>query len=121
MRLRNQLLALSLVTLLLPWAGWVLVQELENFLREAEENTLLSSARTVRQVLPQEYLAELKLARGQVLPLRQLDEEPILDGYISEWPEADQRMVFTAPAGNLSLDVLCLLYTSDAADDLLQV
>ena len=40
MRLRNQLLALSLLTLLLPWSGWKLVQELENFLRQAEEKAL---------------------------------------------------------------------------------
>jgi len=52
MRLRNQLLALSLLTLLLPWSGWKLVQELENFLRQAEENALLVTAKTLTQVLP---------------------------------------------------------------------
>ena len=60
MRLRNQLLALSLLTLLLPWSGWKLVQELENFLREAEENALLASAQTISQAMPAEYQAELK-------------------------------------------------------------
>ena len=29
MKLRNQLLTLSLATLLVPWAGWMLVQELD--------------------------------------------------------------------------------------------
>ncbi len=82
MRLRNQLLALSLLTLLLPWSGWKLVQELENFLREAEENALLASARTVTRVLPPQYQSELELARGQILPLRQLTAEPVLDGYV---------------------------------------
>lgn len=106
MRLRNQLLVLSLMTLLLPWSGWILVQELESFLREAEENTLLASANTIRQVLPQDYMADLKLARGQILPLRQLATEPILDGYISEWPENNQNLTFAAPAGRLKLDVL---------------
>ena len=65
MRLRNQLLALSLLTLLLPWSGWKLVQELENFLRQAEENAILVTAQTITRVLPARYQAELKLARGR--------------------------------------------------------
>ena len=72
MKLRNQLLALSLLTLLLPWSGWKLVQELENFLRESEENALLASARIVSQSLPPGHRQDLQLARGQILPLRQL-------------------------------------------------
>ena len=36
MKLRNKLLALSLLTLLLPWSGWKLLQELEHFLREGQ-------------------------------------------------------------------------------------
>jgi two-component system sensor histidine kinase ChvG len=106
MRLRNQLLALSLLTLLLPWAGWKLVQELENFLREAEENALLVSAHTLTQALPTQYQAELKLARGQVLPLRQLSTEPIPDGYLTNWPQNDQSLVFESPAGELKLNLL---------------
>ena len=110
MRLRNQLLALSLLTLLLPWSGWKLVQELENFLREAEENALLASAQTLSQALPLEYLQELKLTRGQVLPLRQLASEAIIDGYITDWPESDQGLVFESPRGDLRLDVLAGRY-----------
>jgi len=94
------------MTLLLPWSGWVLVQELENFLREAEENTLLETADTVRRVLPEPYLADLKLSRGQVLPLRQLSAEPFLDGYLTDWPEQEQKLSFEAPGGRLSMDVL---------------
>ena len=110
MRLRNQLLALSLLTLLLPWSGWKLVQQLENFLREAEENALLASANTISQALPMDYQSELKLARGQILPLRQLTTEPIADGYISDWPEADQSLTFDSPAGDLKLAVLAGRY-----------
>jgi len=106
MRLRNQLLALSLVTLLLPWSGWKLVQELENFLREAEENALLISARTISQAMPAEFQTELKLARGRILPLRQLGTEPIIDGYITEWPQPEQGLVFESPNGDLALDIL---------------
>jgi len=106
MRLRNQLLALSLLTLLLPWAGWKLVQELENYLRQAEENSLLEAAQTLARVLPADYQVELRLARGQALPLRQLTMEPIADGYLTDWPEADQSLVFESPRGTLKLDLL---------------
>ena len=106
MRLRNQLLALSLLTLLLPWSGWKLVQELENFLRQAEENAVLVTAQTITRVLPARYQAELKLARGRALPLRQLTMEPIADGYITDWPEANQSLSFETPAKNLKLDLL---------------
>ena len=109
MRLRNQLLALSLLTLLLPWSGWKLVQELENFLRQAEENALLASGQTLTQVLPQEYQAELRLARGQALPLRQLAMEPIADGYITDWPEVNQNLSFESPKGLLKLDLLAAI------------
>ena len=110
MRLRNQLLALSLLTLLLPWSGWKLVQQLENFLREAEENALLASASTIAQALPVDYQSELKLARGQILPLRQLTTEPIADGYITDWPETDQSLRFESPNGDLQLAVLAGRY-----------
>jgi signal transduction histidine kinase len=110
MRLRNQLLALSLLTLLLPWSGWKLVQELENFLRQAEENALLESAGTVARMLPAAYLSELKLARGRVLPLRQLMTEPNLDGFIGDWPETDQNLVFESADEKLILRVLAGRY-----------
>ena len=110
MRLRNQLLALSLLTLLLPWSGWMLVQELENFLREAEETALLASARTLTQVLPVDFQSELKLSRGQVLPLRQLTTELIPDGYLSDWPEIGQSLTFEAPGEQLKLDLLAGRY-----------
>ena len=47
MKLRTKLVALSLLTLLLPWSGWKLLQELEGFLREAQQGALLASARTM--------------------------------------------------------------------------
>ena len=40
MKLRSKLLALALMTLLLPWSAWLLLQELEGFLRESQEQAL---------------------------------------------------------------------------------
>ncbi len=112
MRLRNQLLALSLLTLLLPLAGWQLVQELENFLREGEEIAQLASARTIARTLPQEFQTDLQLARGRILPLRQFSTEPILDGYMNDWPEVFQNLEFAAPNDVLKLNVLAGRYQS---------
>ncbi len=110
MRLRNQLLALSLLTLLLPWSGWKLVQELEVFLREAEENTLVESAQMVARALPEEYKAELELARGRILPLRQFSSEPNIDGFISDWAEVEQGLLFESADKELQLKVLAGRY-----------
>lgn len=106
MRLRNQLLALSVLTLLLPWAGWQLVQELENFLREGEEAALLASAKTIARTLPPEFQSELKLTRGQFLPLRQFVTAPVVDGFKTDWPERGKHLEFEAPDGLLKLKVL---------------
>jgi len=112
MRLRNQLLALSLLTLLLPLAGWQLVQELENFLREGEETAQLASARTIARTLPRKFQTDLQLARGRILPLRQFSTEPILDGYINDWPEASLNLEFVAPNESLKIQVLAGRYRS---------
>ena len=50
---------------MLTLTGNFTVQELENFLREAEENALLASAETISRALPPQFQDELKLARGQ--------------------------------------------------------
>ena len=60
MKLRSKLLALSLLTLLLPWSAWKLLQELEGFLREAQEETLLASARTMAAVIPVGFQTRLR-------------------------------------------------------------
>lgn len=112
MRLRNQLLALSLLTLFLPLAGWQLVQELENFLREGEETALLESANTIARTLPREFQTDLQLTRGRLLPLRRFSTEPILDGYMNDWPETYQNMEFAAPKDVLKLYVLAGRYRS---------
>lgn len=110
MKLRNQLLTLSLATLLVPWSGWKLVQELEQFLRAGQESALLASARTVAQALPGEFQSSLLYARDQVLPLRSFAVRPIIDGYSDDWPEAESATTFTSDDGELELRVLAGQY-----------
>lgn len=92
MSLRNRLLALSLLTLLLPWSGWKLLQELERFLREAQESSLLSTARTLAATLPFEHLSQLQYLPANYVVLRQLDRPPELDGYSDDWPQAQHAL-----------------------------
>ncbi|KAA9130825.1 HAMP domain-containing protein [Marinihelvus fidelis] len=106
MKLRNQVLTLSLATVLVPWFGWKLVQELERFLRAGQETTLLATARTVAQALPPEFRGELVFGRERVLPLREFDRPPIIDGYLDDWLEPGSTTNFTSADGNLRLRVL---------------
>ena len=106
MRLRNQVLTLSLATLLVPWAGWKLVQELEAFLRAGQESALLATARTVAQALPAAYRDELAPGRANALPVRELPAPPHIDGYPDDWSGAEQGLGFTSSDGVLRLEVL---------------
>lgn len=106
LKLRNQVLTLSLATLLVPWFGWKLVQELERFLREGQEAALLASARTVAQALPAEYRGELLYGRDRVLPLRAFERPPFLDGYVDDWLEPGSATMFESTDGALKLRVL---------------
>ncbi|MDT8319545.1 MAG: ATP-binding protein [Xanthomonadales bacterium] len=106
MKLRTKLLALSLLTLLLPWSGWKLLQELERYLREAQEDKLLSSARTLAAAMPFEYQTRLIFMPDLYLPLRRLLREPMLDGYADDWPDAGQGLRFQSADGRLIVDLL---------------
>jgi len=106
MSLRNRLLALSLLTLLLPWSGWKLLQELEGFLREAQENALLSTARALAGALPFESQSLLLYAPDRYVVLRSLDAPPVLDGFDDDWPQADQGMELSSADGALSVRFL---------------
>lgn len=105
MKLRGQLLTLTLATVLLPWFGWKLVQELERFLRAGQERALLASARTISQALPAEFQAGLRFGREQVLPLRVLDNAPIIDGYGTDWPEPASPLHFVSADGLLEMEI----------------
>ena len=106
MKLRNQLLALSAVTLLLPWSGWKLVQELEHFLREAQESVILASARSLAGALPLEYQSRLVFAPDLYLPLRGFEQPPFLDGYADDWPAAGEGLEFNSADDELSVRLL---------------
>lgn len=105
MKLRTKLVALSLLTLLLPWSGWKLLQELERFLRESQESALLSSARTMAGAIPMEFRSQLLYLPDRYVPLRDL-QQPVLDGYSDDWPAAEQGLEFLSDDEELGVHLL---------------
>jgi len=98
MKLKSKLVALSLLTLLLPWSGWKLMQELERYLREAQETALLASARMAAGAIPLEFQTRLLFAPDRYTRLRSLPRPPSLDGYPDDWVAAEQGLEF-GPVG----------------------
>lgn len=94
MSLRTKLLLLSLLTLILPWAGWRYAQQMETTLRRGQEEALLTTAEVLSRVVASEpellyRVADLRrefdTARGDLFaPL--LPSRPLLDGFADEWP-----------------------------------
>lgn len=106
MRLRTKLVALSLLTLLLPWSGWKLLQELEQFLRETQQGALLASARAAAGALPMEFRSRLLFMPGLYAPMRQLPQSPALDGYGDDWTGGEQGLEFVSEDGGLVVNFL---------------
>ncbi len=81
MRLRTQLLLVSLSLLALPWAGWRFVLEFETLLRRGQEQALLAAAEAVARGVAQ---------RADALPedglfVHALPAAPDLDGHAADW------------------------------------
>lgn len=93
MSLRVQLLGLGLLTLVLPWAGYRYVQELEGALRAGLEQSLLASADTMAAALSGEELrasaAGAPSSPEQLLYAHPLGAQPLLDGYRDDWTTAE--------------------------------
>jgi two-component system sensor histidine kinase ChvG len=95
MSLRTKLLLLSLLTLILPWAGWQYAQQMETTLRRGQEDALLTTAQVLSRVVASEpellyRVADLRRqfdpSRGDLFaPL--LVTRPLLDGFADEWPQ----------------------------------
>jgi len=95
MSLRAKLLLVSLLTLILPWAGWQYAQRMETTLRRGQEDSLLTTADVLGRVVasqpellyrvPDELRETFDPRRGDLFaPL--LFTPPLLDGFADEWP-----------------------------------
>jgi len=90
--LRFKLLLVSLTLIAIPWAGYRYMQEVERFLRRAQETVLVGSAQSVAAVLnnrPELFNAQIDLletlASARHLYVIPLDSLIQLDGYAEDW------------------------------------
>jgi two-component system sensor histidine kinase ChvG len=89
MNLRRQLLLVSLLTLMLPWAGCEFIRETEIALRDGQQQMLAGTARAVARSLVQ-YREEFPV-RDAAFPvddqqyLHELTSRPEIDGYFDDW------------------------------------
>lgn len=102
MSLRGKLLLVALSILVLPWAGWQFVRQMEFLLRQGQEQALLASA---------EALARSLAVRPGRLPaaepgwfVHRLDFAPRLDGETADWQGA-QAEPYVFGAGRSWLQV----------------
>ncbi len=89
MNLRRQLLLVSLLTLMLPWAGCEFIRETEIALREGQEQMLADVARAIAGSM-QQYREEFprrdkRFGTGDQLYLHRLSSPPAIDGYFDDW------------------------------------
>ena len=80
MTLRRKLLLLALVTLLLPVSAWLLIRELEAFLREGQQQALQATAATIARSLASDMQALDQDSPLQIFAVP-VDSAPALDGY----------------------------------------
>jgi two-component system, OmpR family, sensor histidine kinase ChvG len=108
MRLAGQLLAVSTVTLLLPWAGCQYTREVETALRDGEQQAIVSTARLLAAALApsaQSFAAEAERwaagrGRGVDIYVHDLSSTPTLDGFVEDWGTVAE---LAEPVGELVL------------------
>ena len=104
MNLRRQLLLVSLLTLMLPWAGCEFIRETEIALRDGQERMLAGTARAVASSMlryREEFPArDPAFAASDQLYVHQLAKRPNIDGYFDDWTlEENALRSVRGPAG----------------------
>src|SRR5262245_30822035 len=107
MSLRLKLLLISLLTLLLPWAGCQYAKEMESVLREGEGQSLTAVAETIAtslqgrtDLLYRSESADLTIPESYDLQPLPLAGTPFLDGYADEWPQQPSAWKYFAHGGD---------------------
>lgn len=90
--LRRKLLLVSLSLLALPWVGYRYLNEMEGFLRRAQEDALLTRAEAAAAVLasrPEPFAAHRRRVAGvadaHIHFVREMAHPVSVDGYAEEW------------------------------------
>lgn len=98
MNLRRQLLLVSLLTLVLPWAGCQFIRETESALREGQQQMLSGTALAIADSLaqlPNEFSTDPPANQSGELYGHPLDSPPLIDGYFDDWsvPTESKRII----------------------------
>jgi dedicated sortase system histidine kinase len=100
MNLRRQLLLISLLTLILPWAGCQFIRETESALREGQQQMLAGTAQAIADSLAQ-FPGEFAPDRrnqvasdpGDQIYGHPLATAPLMDGYLDDWGLPESSLV----------------------------
>ena len=91
-RLRSKLLVVSLALLVIPWAGYEYLREMESFLKQSKQITLAQSAQTIATVMHNrrklfEPTADISFSLDDQSNVyaRKLNQAIQLDGYTDDW------------------------------------
>jgi len=120
-RLRSKLLVVSLALLVIPWAGYEYVREMESFLKQSKQITLSQSAQTIATVMHNrrtlfEPTADISfsLDNQSNIYARKLKQAIQLDGYTEDWAKhLEHARVYTGESliqGNSPYDVQSLSF-----------
>jgi two-component system sensor histidine kinase ChvG len=115
MRLAPRLLILSLVTMLLPWAGCQYLREMQQALRETQVTGIQATSEAVAGLLESRpgwfdvHMGRLQRP-GKAPPIyaHPLAQVPVLDGYVEDWGilATDKVRLRPADSGSGSIDYL---------------
>jgi dedicated sortase system histidine kinase len=93
MTLKRQLLLVSLLALLLPWAGCEFIRETESALRTGQQQMLAGTARALASTMAtrsNDYPPGLDPSTGSLATeqhyIHALAKAPTIDGYFDDWP-----------------------------------
>jgi len=89
MTLKQQLLVVSMLALMLPWAGCEFIRETESALRTGQQQNLAGTARALAATMAthsDEYPDRIVDGQpGEQLYIHSLSNEPTIDGYVDDW------------------------------------
>ncbi len=98
MRLRWQLLLVSLLTLALPWAGWRYTVAVERAQRADRQTSLMENAALVERILsarlerlPDPLLETQRRDPARELGTRTLTRPVLINGFVDDWAPVDEN------------------------------
>lgn len=104
MKLRAQLIVVSLFALFLPWAGCSFIYEMESVLRTGQQDALAATASSIALLIEEDDKAVGRLTRDdaqeQSVYFFTEDKIPIVDGYVDEAFESSMERTRFSQAGN---------------------